>query len=125
MERPSTRADRLWLGGRPMVIQLVGELGQPDSAEYIEGRHLEQKAPSFTTGNAVSDAHTGILLSGGRNTDFGLTAVAVRRVAIARLKDVMVVLLDVVLELGAVLADGDAHFFVVPIYVLSHRKLLR
>src|SRR5271170_4586106 len=108
-----------------MIIQLVGEFIQADKTEQAEGRHLEQKAPSFTTGNAVSDAHTGILLSGGRNTDFGLTAVAVCRVAIARLKNVMVVPLDVVLELGAVLADGDAHFFVVPIYVLSHRKLLR
>ena len=103
-----------------MVIQLVGELGQPDSAEYIEGRHLEQKAPSFTTGDAVSDAHTGILLSGGRNANFGLTAVTVRRVAIARLKDVVVGFFNLVPELGAVLTDGDTKGFVTAVDMLSH-----
>jgi len=103
-----------------MVIQLVGELGQPDSAEYIEGRHLEQKAPSFTTGDAVSDAHTGILLSGGRNANFGLTAVTVRRVAIARLKDVVVGFFNLVLELGAVLTNGDTKGFVAAVDMFSH-----
>src|SRR5271170_878824 len=103
-----------------MVIQLVGELGQPDSAEYIEGRHLEQKAPSFTTGDAVSDAHTGILLSGGRNANFGLTAVTVRWVTIARLKDVVVGFFNLVPELGAVLTDSDTKGFITAVDMLSH-----
>src|SRR5271170_1303218 len=103
-----------------MIIQLVGEFIQADKTEQAEGRHLEQKAPSFTTGNAVSDAHTGILLSGGRNANFGLTAVTVRRVAIARLKDVVVGFFNLVLELGAVLTNGDTKGFVAAVDVLSH-----